>query len=1423
MRGSHQGFSVVVFSLVVFSVVVTMIGSVGLPSAAWAHDDHDGSPEDLSVVAGEIPATSAFDPDEPTDGPARLGGRLAATADCGDERTGLLQDNVPWLAGNPTIDPNGLGANAIELDAQGVEYCLISSSDLGTVDFSQFERLIISAAQNQGFYDNLFPVAESGPRAVHPALDEWVRDGGTLIANLTDRASGPGSGGSWGGRVFVGGVTYTAAFQDDNAIVDPTHPVVSGELPCLSLSCGRILDFEVFQRIDIDDWNSASHGYFNLPLGAHVVLSDGTGPVLGEYSHGDGSVLVSMVTTEWRYLGGFASFVNNRKLLANILSYQYQPDCTDDADCDGIADEVEESIGTDPNASDTDGDGLLDPWEVDPSVEGAGFKSSYPDGAELGFTQEDVFGPYGGPCWLPDSDLRVTAEMSCFNRPPDPLRADMYLELDWQDCHIDGCPELAGWKLDPLHHAPNLPGLGYTVNTFRDAPYDNPDGSRGVNLNLLVDERIAHEVNCDTNSSAQAADHFGTAEQREHEAWSSLRQVRRQAVRYVWSGHSSFQEGGCPSPGFVGIVATGFGLQNMESYDFSPFGDVNVGGRDLLMTLGPLWSCPAAIGVRGANPGPCYDATEIIPNPFGQPAVIFRPGIFPTRIDTPNGEIEAPYPISRLLGLSERRGMVQLWERSLTHLLGHSLGLGTEAEVRNRVDIAGVGAPGSKNPRSGQLYNAQWSQMQFAPSGAGIGTIREANPDYAGLAAADADGDGTPEGEDNCPGIPNPDQENSDIDEFGDACDGDTDGDGFIEGPDEGLGAQGFDALARASDAELFDAHDLDPYPGDTDNDGIPNETDPDDDDDGIDDVADNCSLVANLDQRDTDGDGEGDACDRDDDDDGYVDVAEAFGGSDPHDSDSTWELLGWDGTCSDGLDNDLDGVVDGDDLGCVDSDGDTNPDLTDNCPHLATTTWWDMDEDGVGDACDATPGGDGSADVWVADGHDISAVDPATGEVTTIEDGPLAAAAVALDPDLGRVWTYGDATLRAFDATGAEIVAVDVPVQSTNEIKATIEIGLSGDVWLAVKERVFRFAVDGSLLRNVALNDDIESMALDAVSGRVWVTQKHSVVQLDSELEVVRTVEFDGKPSAAAVDGGSDVWVSLPREVKVLERTGDELMTVAFDNEPGAITFSGGRAWVAVRDMVAVVNPAVGEIERIIDVTPGNSGPKLVDLEPGDGGVWASDKSSFRLVAPDGSLGEPLTIPSVASGNRSIRDIAIVGGGSVEPVDDSLGLLVLSPSDGGVVNTATTTVEGYVSHPADVFVDGVQATVTSDLRFEVDIELPAEGVNPIMVAAIGADGSTATTVIDVTLDTSPPDAPIVDSIVRTTVNLVELRGRSEPGAFVEIRNASIMEAEFLTYATAEDDGSFVASIPAATGHTVSLIAIDAAGNASPVTEVTAP
>ena len=160
-------------------------------------------------------------------------------------------------------------------------------------------------------------------------------------------------------------------------------------------------------------------------------------------------------------------------------------------------------------------------------------------------------------------------------------------------------------------------------------------------------------------------------------------------------------------------------------------------------------------------------------------------------------------------------------------------------------------------------------------------------------APPDADNDGIGDAQDNCPNTPNPNQQNTDGDAQGNACDPDDDNDGVVD--------------------------DDDAFPLD------PNET------------------------LDTDADGIGNNSDTDDDGDGMPDLFETENGLDPLNSaDASAD------PDNDNLNN-LDEFLAGSDPANPDSDSDSLLDGNDNCPAQANLNQLDGDQDGTGDVCDNT------------------------------------------------------------------------------------------------------------------------------------------------------------------------------------------------------------------------------------------------------------------------------------------------------------------------------------------------------------------------------------------------------------------------------------------------------------------------------------
>ena len=285
------------------------------------------------------------------------------------------------------------------------------------------------------------------------------------------------------------------------------------------------------------------------------------------------------------------------------------------------------------------------------------------------------------------------------------------------------------------------------------------------------------------------------------------------------------------------------------------------------------------------------------------------------------------------------------------HEYGHNTGLSHVADSRGIMYGVDTGTNSGLTQAECNTYHSPLPNAGMTPVDVG--------------ACADSDGDLVHDGIDGCPAVPNTAQTDGDGDRdprclrqlphgveldtdqhrrrlVGDACDPDDDNDGFLD---------------AADNCRII----VNPDQADGDTDGVGN-------------PCDNCPITPNSNQANADGDGTGDACDpcpvdalNDADGDGFcanLDNCPTIANPGQQDQDTDGKGNPCDNCVSvanaDQADLDNDGVGDACDS-CVtvpnpdqaDTDQDGRANACDNCPMVSNASQADLDSDSHGDACD--------------------------------------------------------------------------------------------------------------------------------------------------------------------------------------------------------------------------------------------------------------------------------------------------------------------------------------------------------------------------------------------------------------------------------------------------------------------------------------
>jgi len=470
----------------------------------------------------------------------------------------------------------------------------------------------------------------------------------------------------------------------------------------------------------------------------------------------------------------------------------------------------------------------------------------------------------------------------------------------------------------------------------------------------------------------------------------------------------------------------------------------------------------------------------------------------------------------------------------------------------------------------------------------------------------------------------------------------------------------------------------------------------------------------------------------------------------------------------------------------------------------------------------------DGS--LWLGADQDLLSVS-ASGQ--TLQTLRLAEPVESLAVDAARsvLWVGTPSFAGAYDAiSGAQVSSLEL---GSNPDLRALDLDPFGNVWIALRSGVQRYAADGTLQLSVPATSPTH-VAGDGLGG-AWVTTDKSLRRIAPNGQLGTPITpFGGQGKIAGVvldPSNDDAWLANETAVAQVDAGGH--LVRAFQFQPPVHIWRLALYADVIPPVLRFTAPADGSFINqkaptlAVSYSDVGSGvnPQTLSFQANGaalavtcnaGGSGASCTVSNPL--PEGAVTVTATVQDYA-GNLSQPATVAFTVDTIPPV-----ITIVSPANGLLTNQRQQVVAGTLSEPATVTVNGVPAVVGSNLSFTQGITL-LEGPNAIVVLATDRAGNMAPVTVQVTLDTVPPAPVAAQAVTVTPLSDGSSTVSAGPGS-AEAR-ATVLLTDVGTGATASTsvaaDGSFSASIACQAGDAIQIVLRDAAGNAGAPTTVTVP
>lgn len=386
---------------------------------------------------------------------------------------------------------------------------------------------------------------------------------------------------------------------------------------------------------------------------------------------------------------------------------------------------------------------------------------------------------------------------------------------------------------------------------------------------------------------------------------------------------------------------------------------------------------------------------------------------------------------------------------------------------------------------------------------------------------------------------------------------------------------------------------------------------------------------------------------------------------------------------------------------------------------------------------------------LWVTDERRIFHISP-MGELlgSLPTPGEIRRLRVALDQTL---WVLGKRSLWRFDSSGTLLATYNLGRHLAGDARYFVVDGVGGLIWLAddnelAQVKVMDATAEPSL--RVRMHHQITGLALDPLSGTVWIARKDSLLAFSRSGTVSHRIDLDAlgirKPEKLAFDPVSrSLWAGAERSVSRFNEAGELIARFRARDGDEALGVPAFK-----------LEPALTLIRPPQDALTNNPQPEFrlgygTECNGSACTLLESYLSSHRLLATlnnqqigdafrfDAATGEAYHVPAARlpeGSNIFTAQVKDVFGHNSNSISNTFTVdtvapqfLTLSPADGAIFQTAQAIVQGTVDDPlATVTLETLGLTQTGP-SFSFPIVLQP-GANIFKISAIDRAGNVVTT-----------------------------------------------------------------------------------------------